>query len=123
MMQALTESKRPRENQVIPILCLVQEGHIAPSVGEDLRSSLNQLAQDHLGSAAGINWVEVQAGSGFTEAKPSTSTLVSIQSDRALTQDERISIMQKICDFWMEKTDCSINEIVASVNDPAASQG
>ncbi len=108
---------------MIPILCLVQEGQIAPSIGEDLRSSLDQIAQDHLGSTAGINWVEVEAGSGFTEAKPSTSSLVSIQSDRMLSQDERISIMQKICDSWIEKTECSINEIVASVNDPAAREG
>lgn len=103
---------------MIPVMCLVQEGQIAPSVGEQLRSSLSALSQKTLGVDAAISWLEVKAGNGFTEAKPSTSSLVSMLANRPLAQAERVRIMQDICDVWMAATDCSINEIVAAVRDP-----
>lgn len=105
---------------MIPILCLVQEGRITPSVSDELKANLSQLAKSALKADAAINWIEVKEGSGFTEAKPSTSSLVSIQSNRVLETEERVSMMMAICDFWMDKTGCSINEIVAAVSDPAA---
>ena len=104
---------------MIPVTCFVQEGQIDPATGEALRGDLSQLSQSALGSEAHINWVEVKNGNGFTEAKPSTSSLVSIQCDRALSKDERMAMMNNICDAWMEKTGCSLNEVIAAVYDPA----
>lgn len=105
---------------MIPILCLVQEGNIERSVVENLKVELTQLTQSALAGEPAISWIEVKRGNGFTEAKPSTSSLVSIQSNRVLSQKERISMMEKICNFWMAETYCSINDIVATVSDPVS---
>ncbi|MEO1046285.1 MAG: hypothetical protein AAFX04_12660 [Pseudomonadota bacterium] len=104
---------------MIPVTCFVQQGQIDPDTVAALREELGALTQSAFDGEAMINWIEVRPGNGFTEAKPSTSSLVSIQSPQALAQPERITILQRICDLWMEKTTCSINEIVASINDPA----
>ncbi|MEM1132302.1 MAG: hypothetical protein AAGH53_05140 [Pseudomonadota bacterium] len=104
---------------MIPITCFVQQGQIGADIAGALREELGAFAQSELDGEAMINWIEVKPGNGFTEAKPSTSSLVSIQSPQALAQAERIAMLQRICDLWMEKTACSINEIVASINDPA----
>lgn len=107
---------------MIPIMCLVQQGGIEPSVSGVLKTDLMELAQRAFDEESEIAWIEVGKGNGFTEAKPSTSSLVSIQANRPLPQGERIAIMKNICDFWMQRTSCSINEIVAAVSDPV-SQG
>lgn len=105
---------------MIPIICLVQEGQIAAPLSEDLKSSMQQVAADSFGATPDVAWVEVKEGNGFTEAMPSTTSIVSMQATRALQQDERIAVMEAICDAWMSRTGCSINEIVAAVSDPAA---
>ena len=102
------------------IMCLVQEGRIEPSTATALKDGLGAIAAKAFGGGPQINWIEVQKGNGFTEAKPSTSSLVSMPSSRPLPQQERIAIMKAICDLWMDKTGCSINEIVAAVSDPVS---
>lgn len=103
---------------MIPILSFVQEGQIAPSMIEVLEKGLGDICHSAFGSASHVHWVEVQSGNGFSGAKPSRASLVRIQSNRNLPQDERVEIMKQVCDFWMENTGCSINEIVAAVGDP-----
>ena len=103
---------------MIPIMCLVQEGGIEPSVGEALKADLTGLVLRVFGDKGEVAWIEIEKGNGFTEAKPSTSSLVSIQANRSMSQEERVSVMKSICDFWMARTGCSINEIVAAVSDP-----
>ena len=108
---------------MIPVMCLVQEGGIDPSVGAALQADLSNLVRQVFGDKGELAWIEVKKGNGFTQAMPSTSSLVSIQANRPLAHDERVSIMKSICDFWMKRTGCSINEIVAAVNDPAGQAG
>ena len=105
---------------MIPILCLVQEGGIAPAVSQQLEIRLSDITGKALDTDTQVMWIEVAKGNGFTEGKPSTSSLVSVQSPQALRQDDRIALMSEICDLWMEQTGCSINEIVAAVSDPAS---
>lgn len=103
---------------MIPILSFVQQGQIKPSTLETLEKGLADICHSVFGSEAEFRWVEVQSGNGFSGAKPSRASLVRMQANRNLEQEERVQIMKQICDFWMENTGCSINEIVAAVGDP-----
>lgn len=103
---------------MIPVLSFVQEGQIASSTFETLEKGLADICQSAFGDEPAIRWVEVQPGNGFSGAQPSKASLVRMEANRSLAQEERVEIMEKICDFWMENTGCSINEIVAAVSDP-----
>ena len=103
---------------MIRCMCLVQEGQ-----GPDLqRTSLHELletfAERAFGQPADVHWVAVPAGGGFTDARPSTSSVVSITSAEPVAQDTRTALLKTLCDGWMEETGCSLNEIVAVINDP-----
>lgn len=103
---------------MIPVLSFVQEGQIAPPILETLEKGLADICLAAFGVEAAFRWVEVPVGNGFSGAQPSKASLVRMEANRGLAQEERVEIMQKICDFWMENTGCSINEIVAAVSDP-----
>lgn len=101
-----------------PCMCLVQEGQLPPKTEASLRSGLEALSQRAFGISASINWITVPENSGFTAAKPSTSAIVSMQADKPLDQNTRVSLLKDICELWMRETQCSMDEIVASVTDP-----
>lgn len=105
---------------MIPCMCLVQEGQINERVASTLKSKLEDFAQKTFNAPASVNWLVVGRGNGFTEAKPSTTSLVSFQSNQALSKEDRTAMLEGICDLWMAETGCSIAEIVASVSDPQA---
>lgn len=105
---------------MIPILCLVQEDQITPSVCQELKDNLNSLVTSLLNNEADITWIEVSKGNGFTARKPSRSSIVSLSANRPLSDDERLAAMKTICDLWTDKTGCTMNEIVAAVSDPIA---
>ena len=101
-----------------PCMCLVQEGQISGEQEATLRAGMTEFAQQAFGSEPAINWIEVAKGSGFTEAKPSTSVLVSMTADRPLAPSERTPLIQQLCDIWMAGSGRSANEVVAVIRDP-----
>ena len=105
---------------MIPTMCLVQEGQISADQQADLRSGMTEFSQRAFGAEPAINWIEVAKGSGFTEAKPSTSVLVAMTAQRPLAQSEREPLIRELCDIWMEGSGRSANEVVAVVRDPEA---
>ena len=108
------------QSDTLSCTCLVQENQIPDDTQASLRSKLDGLAQQVFGAGLSINWITVPEGGGFTAAKPSTSSLVSVQSNKALAFEARKSILSKMCDIWMDDTGCSLDEIVAVVTDPTA---
>lgn len=108
------------QGDMLNCTCLVQENQIPDETQAALRTKLDQLAQNEFGAGLTVNWITVPEGGGFTAAKPSTSSLVSIQSNKALAFEARKAILSKMCDIWMDDTGCSLDEIVAVVTDPAA---
>jgi len=106
-----------------PCLCLVQEGQIPDEVQASIRNALSALSERAFGHPAEFSWREVRSGSGFTAAKPSTASIVSLVAHKALSQSERVPLLEEVCDIWMRETNCSIDEVVASINDPAPVTG
>lgn len=103
---------------MIACTCMVQEGQIEPSVEASIRSKLGAFSQDAFGEQAAINWIAIKRGGGFTAGEPSTSSLVSFRSNAPLSSEDRITMLNQVCDLWMGETHCSINEIVVSISDP-----
>ncbi len=103
---------------MVRFLCLVQEGQTPDALREKLVENLNTFSQTSFGEQADVYWQTVSQGSGYTAAKPSTSSIVSVTAPRPLTQEERVPLLQEICEIWMNETGCSINEVVASIIDP-----
>ena len=100
-------------------LCLVQEGQISSEVALKLKQRLSSLSERAFGVPAEFQWQEVAKGNGFTASKPSTSSIVSMTAPYTVPQAERVEYLSQICAIWMKETNCSLDEIVAAVNDPA----
>ena len=101
--------------------CIVQAGQIAEDTESALRARLEDFAQSNFGSAAEISWLEIPAGSGYTAAQPSTSSIVSLVADKPLEQSTRVDMLEQLCALWMDQTNCSLDEIVGVINDPVPS--
>lgn len=105
---------------MIQAVCMVQEGQIPPQTEEKLRSGLGTFSDKAFGEQVNIQWVAIPERSGFTAGKPSTSSIVSVTSNKVLERSERKALLMELCDFWMEQTKCSLDEVVGVINDPAA---
>ncbi len=103
---------------MIPTRCMVQAGQIADSTEAQLREDMKAFAEKSFGSEPFIQWVVVPENSGFTAAKPSTSVIVQMMSNRPLKTPERIEMLKELCDIWIERTGKSMNEVVCAVADP-----
>ena len=103
---------------MIPCMCLVQKGQISAETEATLRAEMESFAQKNFGDSAEFNWMTVPENSGFTAGEPSTSVLVSMQSNRQLSKTDRTTLLAQLCDIWMTTADRSINEVVASISDP-----
>ena len=103
---------------MINCTCIVQAGQSPDQNKEKLQSVLTNFTSTSLGEDAQITWIPVAPGNGFTEAKPSTSSVVSITANRALSATERESLLHALVDLWTSETGCSIDEIVAVIADP-----
>ncbi len=101
-------------------LCLVQQDQTPEAKRAQLQQGLQRFSEGAFGQAADITWISVPAGSGFTAAAPSTSSIVSFTADQPIEQDERVSLLGELCDLWMQETGCSLAEIVAVISDPRA---
>lgn len=105
---------------MIPCTCLVQEGQVPAQSETELKSRLEAFAQRAFGAEPAINWITVPQNGGFTAAKPSTSSIVTMQANRPLEQADRVALLEEVCDLWMDQTGCSLDEIVAVISDPQA---
>ena len=77
-------------------ICMVHEGQISDSQEAALRAVTNAISKAHFGASAAMNWVSVPKGSGFTDARPSTSVILSIRSDRLLAPSEHVPLLHEL---------------------------
>ncbi|MEM9172101.1 MAG: hypothetical protein AAGA84_05285 [Pseudomonadota bacterium] len=98
--------------------CIVQAGQISADVESTLRTRLSELAINAFGEPAEVSWLVIQQGSGFTAAKPSTSSIISMTANRALPQAERAALLQTLCELWAQETEVTLDEVVGVISDP-----
>lgn len=104
---------------MIRCTCIVQEGQAPDQNKETLQAALSGFTTAALGEASQVSWIPVAAGSGFTEGKPSTSSIVSMTAASSLSADHRESLLRELVALWTDETGCSVDEIVAVIADPA----
>jgi len=103
---------------MIRCMCLVQAGQTPDAKQVPLQNLLNDFSERAFGQPADIIWTKVPAQSGYTAGKPSTSSIVSMTAAKPIAQETRVDLLGELCDIWMGETGCSLNEIVAVINDP-----
>ena len=105
---------------MINCMCVIQEGQAPDQSQPVLEEALNSFSSKHFGEPVNITWMVVPAGGGFTAHGPSTSSVVSMTGNKALKQSDRVSLLTELSDVWMGHTGCSLDELVAVINDPSA---
>jgi hypothetical protein len=103
---------------MITCTCIVQAGQIPVETETRLRSNLTAFAERSFGASAEIIWRTVPEGSGFTAAKPSTSSILSMRANAPLAQPRRAELLKEMCELWARETDQSLDEIVGVISDP-----
>lgn len=103
---------------MIPIMVLLQQGQVSDSAQAAFARGLNEFAQCNFGTDASIDLMIVPAGSGFTAAKPSTSVIVSMHSNRVLNPSEREPLIRELCELSVKHTGRTPYEVVAAIRDP-----
>ncbi|MBO9474730.1 hypothetical protein J7413_14365 [Shimia sp. R10_1] len=103
---------------MIPIMCIVQDGQIPAQTETQLKTQIAEFAQRAFSAPAEIDWIVVPEGSGFTAAVPSTSIVASLHANRALPQDERISLLNELTEICTTLTGRSAHEVVTSIRNP-----
>lgn len=98
--------------------CMVQEGQISSAQELKLRAETSAFGERHFGAKPSINWITVPGGSGFTEGKPSTSVLVTMNADRPLSLAEREPLLRELGAIWEEHAARSPDEVVTVISDP-----
>ncbi len=97
--------------------CMIQEGQVPEATQKELEQGLGEITQRFFEAPAAAVWTTVAEGDGWTAGEPSSSSLVVMYVPAGMEQDRRTSLLSELCDLWMAKTGCSINEIVATAND------
>jgi len=105
---------------MISCMCFVQEGQAADQRQATLKEKLDAFSQKAFDAPAQQTWITVAEGNGYTEAKPSTSSIVSFQAATPLDQDRRADLLRELCGIWTAETGCTLDEIVATISDPSA---
>ncbi len=103
---------------MINCTCMVQAGQISAAQEQTLRAETTAFGVRHFGAEPSINWITVPEGSGFTEGKPSTSVLVTMNADRALSLAEREPLLRELGDIWQKHANRSPDEVVTVISDP-----
>lgn len=105
---------------MVNCICLTQEGLAPDQHSQQLKDGLKQIViTNKLGDDVNIAWITVPPGEGWTDGKPSTSTVLSMEAP-PIDQAHRVDVLTQICDLWIKTTGCHVNEIVASVVPAAA---
>lgn len=103
---------------VINCMCVIQANQEPDRIRDQLESALSSFTEHSFAEPAGVNWVVVPEGNGFTAGKLSTSSVVSLRANEALDPTRRESLLRSLVDRWTEATGCSVDEIVAVISDP-----
>ncbi len=98
--------------------CMVQAGQIPPETEVRLRTSLDGFARGIFGAPVKIGWTVIPERSGFTAARPSTTSVVAMQANVPLPQARRAALLRELCELWVRETGCSIDEVVGFISDP-----
>ena len=98
--------------------CIVQAGQVSAETEAKLRSSLSAFAERAFGEPAQINWRVVPEFSGFTAAKPSTTSVISMAANRPVPQPERAALLKEMCELWIGETKRTIDEMLGVISDP-----
>lgn len=104
---------------MIPVMVFVQQGQMHEGARQELEHEIDMFTQRHFIDEAAIDWMEVPEGSGFTAGEPSTSVVVSLQSNRVLEQSARVPIIEELSDLCMRHTHRTPHEMVVAVRDLA----
>lgn len=104
---------------MIPCSCVVQAGQISAETEAALRAGLSEFTQKAFGQPAEISWLAVPEKNGFTAGQPSTSSIVSIRPNVALSKAERDPLLHELCAIWARETQCTLNEIVGVIPNPS----
>ena len=103
---------------MIPCTCVVQAGQSPDQNQTDMQAMLNSFTPEAFGAEANIAWIPVPEGSGFTAGQPSTSSIVSMTSNEALSASRRETLLRELVNLWTDATGCSVDEVVAVIADP-----
>ncbi len=103
---------------MIPVMCIVQEGQITPKAEHGLKTQIGEFTQRAFSAPPDIDWIVIPEGSGFTAAEPSKTVIASLHANRALADDERISLLKELGEICMVETGRSANEVVTSIRNP-----
>ena len=104
---------------MINCTCVVQEGQAPDLQKGEIQDLLNRFTSASFGQEAQIAWIPVAPGNGFTERKPSTSSVVSMTSNEPLSAERRESLLRELAGSWTDLAGCSLDEIVVVIADPA----
>ncbi|MEM9200293.1 MAG: hypothetical protein AAGC53_01475 [Actinomycetota bacterium] len=97
--------------------CIVQEASPAEQRQVALEARLKAHAAEHGVGEATVSWTVAADGYMFTEAKPSTSSIIACLIPGPTTLDQRESFMRGVCDLWSAETGCTDHEIVVSITE------
>ncbi|MCE2030174.1 hypothetical protein [Sessilibacter corallicola] len=96
-------------------ICLIQENQIPDSSLGKLEVGIREIvSKNQLNNLSDLKWIVIPEGQGWTAAKPSTSSVVTLYTP-SIEQSVRVDVLNSICDLWTKTTSCHINEIIASV--------
>ncbi|MDJ0920140.1 MAG: hypothetical protein QNI84_03365 [Henriciella sp.] len=98
--------------------CIVQAGQISAETEASLRTFVNDFAERHFGTPAEISWMAIPEKSGFTAARPSTSSIISMRANMPVSQADRETLLRELCSVWARETGRSLDEIVGVLSDP-----
>ena len=98
--------------------CIVQ----ADSTADQRRTALEDRLRSHaaahgLGDQPTFSWTVAAAGFMFTEAAPSTSSIISCLVPGPTEYAERERFMRGVCDLWRAETGATDHEIVVSITE------
>ena len=103
---------------MINCTCMVQAGQISATQEDVLRAETSAFGARHFSTEPSINWITVPEGSGFTEGKPSTSVLVTMNADRSLSLAEREPLLRELGAIWEKHAARTPDEVVTVISDP-----
>lgn len=94
--------------------CLIQAGQVAEKQQTNLEAGLTKIAQTYFSDSAEVGWTHIAKGSGFTDSKPSQSSIISMQVPADTVQETRVEVLHAICDLWTAETGCHVDDVVAT---------